>query len=223
MSEIAGLRYRCPAYMSNKKIIFFCSLAVALSALIFLSVYFLKIKRFVNVPLNPSTVIATSTQESIDTSNRRIYRNANVGLELIVPVDSGETKTLLANDVSDVYHHPFWYSLFGVHYFASKNSDIMFVSVTTTSTIDFLADRFALNPQEDVAMNGYQGRAEVSSEFVPTFTEDVPGNYTMTDRLILKNGEKMYFFEAHFYAENESEVKELYGTWRLHLNLIKLF
>lgn len=222
MSEIAGLRYRCPAYMSNKKIIFFCSLTVALSALIFLSAYFLKIKRFVNVPLNPSTVIATSTQGSIDTSNWRTFTDAELKMSFSCPQEWGQYKKRYGSVFEDAGGFYRFAEIRGDVFFEGGDVTLDVVSFHSTGSlveVNMMSDTGAMfdshvfgDRPEIVTISGLPGY-RVQQEYLSQ--KDEANGYQIVDQLLLKHDEDYFFFTFGIKRgiQDEKAMLKSFNEW----------
>lgn len=207
--------------MSIKKIIFFCSLAVALSALIFLSVYFLTMKPSANVPSNQPEQ-TTSTQVSVDTSEWKTFSDKELKISFDYPQEWGQYKKrsgAVFEDMAGFYRST---EILGDVFFEGANVSLDIVSFHATGSlaeVNLMSDTGAMfdshvfgdNPKEEIiaGLSGYRLKQEYSSQM------DEASGYQIADQVLLKRGDDYFFlvFGIKRGIQNEQEIINIQREW----------
>lgn len=181
------------------------------------------------VSVEPGDSAASSTEQRIDTSNWKTYRNEDLGLEMKFPpewsghMDGGAP---YINWIDD--YHPFWQPYLGRGYWRSDRISLKIQIKQSTTTLEGFSEAIGhWLPLEKVMINGFsalqyaRGIKESTSDMSSSPTGI--GKYDSWEYLLIQREDVFYLVEFHENSFSLEDAKTRDAEWQEVLRQMKFF
>lgn len=172
---------------------------------------------------------SSSTEQGIDTSNWKTYRNEDLGLEMKFPsewsghMDGGAP---YINWIDD--YHPFWQPYLGRGRWRSDRVSLNIQIKQSTTTLEGFSEAIGRwFPSVRVTINGfpalqYAHKIEESTSDPSNISADI-GEYQSWEHLLIQREDVFYLIEFHEDSFSLEDAKMRDAEWQEVLKQMKLF